>query len=139
MVKAGARRAEVTKSEGAPGMKTLAFAALFMGATGLLACGGGGDDDGPDFPADAMPGGGEACNPVTQQGCAEGEKCSWIVAQVTPTFLGQTACVRDGNVDLGGACSDNCIEKGSTDIGEACSETNAPDSTSTPPVIGTDD
>ncbi|HUS68954.1 MAG TPA: hypothetical protein VMZ28_30670 [Kofleriaceae bacterium] len=112
---------------------------MFMGATGLLACGGGGDDDGPQFPADANGDTPMACNPVTQQGCAEGEKCSWIVAQVTPTFLGQTACVRDGNVDLGGACSDNCIEKGSTDIGEACSETNAPDSTSTPPVIGTDD
>jgi hypothetical protein len=118
-------------------MKTLAFAALFMGATGLLACGGGDDDNGPTF----IDGGDEVgtCNPVTQQGCADGEKCSWIVAQVTPSFLGQTACVRDGNVDVGGACSDSCIPKGSTEIGEPCSETNAPDSAANPPIVGTDD
>src|SRR5688500_6936904 len=78
-----------------------------------------------------------ACNPVTQQGCAEGEKCSWIVAQVAPTFLGQTACVRDGNVPLGGACTDLCIPRGSVVIGPVCGEENAPDPTANPPIIGT--
>jgi hypothetical protein len=98
---------EVTKLEGAPGMKKIAFAALFMGATGLLACGG--DDDGDIMFADSGPGIDAApatCNPVTQRGCAEGDKCSWLVVQEDPNFLGRTACVPDGTVELGGACTE---------------------------------
>lgn len=134
---------------------------LGMTTTLLLACsgssgGGGRDDAAPDdtfdagraeddaAPDDATPAGdggpqGAACNPLTQQGCAGGEKCSWIIAQTAPTFLGLTACVREGTVDPGGACMANCIPQGSTDIGEPCSETNAPDPTANPSIIGTDD
>jgi hypothetical protein len=43
------------------------------------------------------------CNPVTQQGCAGGEKCSWLVVQEDP-FLGRTDCVPDGTVAIGDAC-----------------------------------
>ena len=74
---------QFSKLEGAPGMKKIAFAALFVAvaSTGLLACGG--DDDGIIF-ADSAPVE-EMCNAVTQEGCASGEKChvpgalSWSV------------------------------------------------------------
>lgn len=135
---------------------------LALTAALLLACGGnsrGGDGDAAPDPVDAqgedastgvtpeadgapISDGGpqaDACNPVTQQGCDAGEKCTWIVAQVSPTFLGQTACVRDGNVDLSGACMGMCIPRGSTEIGPECGDENAPDPTAIPPVIGTDD
>jgi len=91
-------------------MKKIAFAALFVGvaSTGLMACGG--DDDGGDITfADSGPGSdagtGLACNPVTQQGCADGEKCSWLVVQEDP-FLGRTDCVPDGTVAVGEACTE---------------------------------
>jgi hypothetical protein len=83
-------------------MKTLAFAALFVGATGLLACGG--DDDSVHF-ADAGIDGGGTCNPVTQTGCDTGQKCSWLVVSDEP-FLGRTACVTDGTVAVGDACTE---------------------------------
>ena len=87
-------------------MKKLAFAALFMSvaSSGLLACGG--DDDSTDgiIFADSAPVD-EGCNPVTQDGCADGEKCSWLVVQEDP-FLGRTDCVPDGT----GATGDACVE-----------------------------
>jgi hypothetical protein len=46
-----------------------------------------------------------ACNPITQQGCDAGEKCSWLVVQEDP-FLGRTDCVPDGTVAVGGACTE---------------------------------
>ena len=85
-------------------MKKIAFAALMVGvaSTGLLACGG--DDDGGDITfADSAPV--EGCNPVTQEGCADGEKCSWLVVSEDP-FLGRTDCVPDGTVEVGGTCAD---------------------------------
>jgi len=85
-------------------MKKIAFAALFVAvaSTGLLACGG--DDDGGDITfADSAPVGG--CNPVTQDGCADGEKCSWLVVSEDP-FLGRTDCVPDGAAEIGGACTE---------------------------------
>ena len=87
-------------------MKKLAFAALFMGATGLLACGGDddGDDGTPVFP-DAGDPGSATCNPVSQQGCDAGEKCTWVVVSEDP-FLGRTDCVADGTVEVGGACTE---------------------------------
>ena len=88
-------------------MKKIAFATLFMGmaSTGLLACGGG-DDDGDDgiMFADSAPVD-DACNPVTQDGCADGEKCSWLVVQEDP-FLGRTDCVPDGTVATGDECTE---------------------------------
>ena len=85
-------------------MKKIAFAALFMGVAsgGLLACGG--DDDSTDgiIFADSAPVD-EGCNPVTQDGCADGEKCSWLVVQEDP-FLGRTDCVPDGTAATGEAC-----------------------------------
>jgi hypothetical protein len=111
MVKA-TRFSQFSKLEGAPRMKKIAFAALFLGvaSTGLLACGG--DDDSGDITfADSGPGGdggGSAtCNPVTQQGCADGEKCSWLTVQNDDSgYLGRTDCVPDGTVAIGGECMD---------------------------------
>lgn len=87
-------------------MKKIAFAALFVGAasTGLLACGGDDDGGGDITFADSAPVD-QTCNPVTQQGCADGEKCSWLVVQEEP-FLGRTDCVPDGTVEVGGACTE---------------------------------
>ena len=84
-------------------MKKIAFAALFVAvaSTGLLACGG--DDDGITF-ADSAPVD-EMCNAVTQEGCAAGEKCSWLVVQEEP-FLGRTDCVPDGTAAIGEACTE---------------------------------
>lgn len=45
-----------------------------------------------------------ACNPVTQAGCEAGEKCAQLVASDEP-FLASTACVPDGTVTTGGACT----------------------------------
>jgi hypothetical protein len=97
-----------------------------------LACGGGDDDGGsappdaaghadaagapdaaepdasqplcPDLPAGAGSGF-DSCNPLTHEGCADGEKCAWLVIQEDP-FLGRTDCVPDGTVELG----DECLE-----------------------------
>ncbi|HEU5060990.1 MAG TPA: hypothetical protein VFU21_30880, partial [Kofleriaceae bacterium] len=110
-------------------MKKIAFATLFMGiaSSGLLACGG--DDDSTDgiMFADSAPVD-EGCNPVTQEGCADGEKCSWLVVQEDP-FLGRTDCVPDGTVAVGDACTegtpgeetgfDNCAAGGLC-LGEIC-------------------
>lgn len=82
-------------------MKTLASAALFLGAFGLAACGG---DDGPSF---VDGGGGDArqvCNPVTQQGCESGEKCASLIESADPVLV-RTACVPNGTVEVGGACT----------------------------------
>lgn len=82
-------------------MKTLASAALFLGVFGLVACGG---DDGPSF---VDGGGGDArqvCNPVTQQGCESGEKCASLIESVDPVLV-RTACVENGTVPVGGACT----------------------------------
>ena len=89
-------------------MKKLAFAALFVGALGLVACGGGGDD-GPSFDTDGGGGidsgpGAPACNPITQQGCAAGEKCASKVESAMP-LLSRTACVPNGSVPPGGMCT----------------------------------
>lgn len=85
-------------------MKKLFIAALC--AVAMAACGGGGDD-GPDVevlpdapPVDVPP----ACNPVTQAGCDTGQKCAQLVEQEDP-FLARTACVPDGSVTEGGACT----------------------------------
>jgi hypothetical protein len=78
-------------------------------AIGLVACGGEPEerdcvnDPGPgcweDFPPEEPPG--SVCNPVTQDGCDTGEKCTW--QDVTDT-LGRIACVPDGMVAIGESC-----------------------------------
>lgn len=43
-----------------------------------------------------------SCNPLTQAGCGDGEKCTWVV---DTSSLGHVGCVVSGDVALGGACS----------------------------------
>lgn len=43
------------------------------------------------------------CNPVTQQGCAAGEKCATKVESESP-FLARTTCVPNGTVPSGQSC-----------------------------------
>jgi hypothetical protein len=119
-------------------MKKLAFGALMIGL--LAACGDDGgtsfvdaaaDDVDADVPA--------ACNPVAQTGCEAGEKCTW--QDVTDT-LGRIACVPNGTVAVGGACTflppgetagyDDCVA-GAYCLSGSCQEicTDAPDSCDT--------
>jgi hypothetical protein len=44
------------------------------------------------------------CNPLTQEGCAPGNKCTWIQVADSPEPLGQIGCVAAGTVAAGGAC-----------------------------------
>jgi hypothetical protein len=87
--------------------------ALLVACVSLLACGSGDPEEQPidgaagNGSADADPCmpyvGGESCNPITQQGCAEGERCTFVRFCVVPAG-GQTDCVPDGTVEEGGAC-----------------------------------
>ncbi len=115
-------------------MKKLALGALMAGF--LAACGGGGSGDDVVQPIDARTDGtttGDASNPIDapvslacdpiapagMQGCATGEKCTWIRVQSTPTVVGALGCVADGTVAIGGTCTrgpegqttgfDNCV------------------------------
>lgn len=59
-------------------------------------------------PFDAVLDGAGLCDPLAApgaQGCAGGEKCTWVVVQDLPTPLGTTDCVPDGVQDLGNACT----------------------------------
>lgn len=119
-------------------MKNVALGAILIGL--LAACGGGDDGDDVTIDPDANTGGPDAasaaCNPVSQTGCATGEKCTWI--EISDT-LGKIGCVADGTVALGGACAygaqgettgfDDCVA-GNICIGGACEEicTATPDS-----------
>ncbi len=91
-------------------MKKLALGTLMIAGL-LVACGGGDSDDVTPLPdantnnPDASSG---ACNPLSppgQQGCLTGQKCTWVTVQDTPDRLGRVACVADGTVALGGACT----------------------------------
>jgi hypothetical protein len=84
-------------------MKQLAFGALIVG---LLACSGGTKK--PIKIVDA-PGsdGGDVCNPLTQTGCASGEKCTWIIDMAPPNFSGHVGCAPDGAMQTGGSCTRN--------------------------------
>jgi hypothetical protein len=95
--------------EGAPGMKKLAIAAVLVWTSALMACGGGDDDDVIVIDAsvqqiDSAPA--AQCDPVTQQGCAEGEKCAQLTVDLGPPILDRTDCVPNGSVAIGGACTD---------------------------------
>lgn len=85
-------------------MKSIACLVLLCA---VAACGGG---DGPINVVDASngPDAAVACDPLAAagaQGCAAGEKCTWIRVQGTaPNILGKLGCVRDGTVAAGGTC-----------------------------------
>ena len=68
-----------------------------LAVVALAACGGNGGGGG-DGGSTAV------CNPVTQAGCEAGEKCAQLVQSDDP-FLASTACVPDGSVTDGGACT----------------------------------
>jgi len=53
---------------------------------------------------DCICGTGPICNPVTQAGCASGEKCGSLVLTESP-FLSQVACVPDGARGDGESCT----------------------------------
>ena len=45
------------------------------------------------------------CNPLTQQGCGFGEKCTWVIDATDPQYVGHIGCVPDGTKVIGDACS----------------------------------
>ena len=117
-------------------MKKLALGACLAGF--LAACGGG--DDGTVTPTidannnniDAPMTG--ACDPLAaagMQGCAVGQKCTWITIQDTPESVGKIGCVPDGSVDPAGECTigapgettgfDNC-KAGNICVGGTCKD-----------------
>ncbi len=109
-------------------MKKLALGALFAG---LMACGGGGGGNNDIVLPDGSggDGGGDVCSPLTQAGCAAGEKCAWIEDQDNPP-LGHIGCTPDGSVAVGGACTvgaagpagfSNCV-KGSECVAGTCKQ-----------------
>lgn len=102
-------------------MKKLALGALFVGL--LAACGGGSDTNKIHIPdgSGTTDGGPTTCNPLTQMGCNAGEKCTWIIDQTTPMYVGHIGCVMDGTAATGAACMfgapgatgfDNCAKGG---------------------------
>src|SRR4051794_10509614 len=44
------------------------------------------------------------CSPLTQTGCDAGQKCTWIIDQLTPTYVAHVGCVADGSKPVGAAC-----------------------------------
>lgn len=85
-------------------MKQLALGALLVGF--LVACGGG-DSNGkiklPDASTVDTP---TQCNPLTQAGCAAGEKCTWIIDVATADqYVGHLGCAPDGTAAVGDACT----------------------------------
>jgi len=79
------------------------------------------------------------CDPVAQTGCTTGQRCTWVY---TTTTTGHPACLADGTVNVGGACTygaageatgfDNC-KKGSSCVNNVCETdcTASPDSCAT--------
>jgi hypothetical protein len=83
-------------------MKKLALGAMFVGL--LVACGGGDDNkkltivDGSTIDAVGV------CNPLTQAGCATGEKCTWLMDAMMPQYVGHIGCAPDGTANAGDSC-----------------------------------
>ena len=85
-------------------MRKIAFLLFAIAACGddgnsVIVLDGAGGDTGP-----------ATCNPLTQTGCAAGEKCTWINDQDNPP-IGHVGCAPEGGVGgtpiaLGGACTD---------------------------------
>ncbi|HSN24970.1 MAG TPA: hypothetical protein VLT45_01760, partial [Kofleriaceae bacterium] len=70
-------------------MKTLAFGVVL---SALLAACGGSDAKPKDAPTttDSGPTG---CSPLTQTGCQANEKCTWVIDQTAPAYIGHIGCV----------------------------------------------
>ena len=102
-------------------MKKLAFGALIVGL--IAACGGSSGNNNkkimlPDGSGSGTPDAPMVCNPLTQTGCATGQKCTWVTDATMPQPLGHIDCVPDGTVAAGAACTqgtpgpmgyDNCM------------------------------
>jgi hypothetical protein len=72
-------------------------------------------DAASDSPPDAAPDASGVCNPLTQTGCASGDKCTWIVDDAA-SATGHVGCAPAGTVGIGGVCMnsggvgpDDCI------------------------------
>lgn len=99
-------------------MKKLALSASMLGALALAACGG--DDGGTIVVPDGGGGdGGNAgiCNPQTQAGCNQGEKCTAIFPPAGTQGPIVTGCVPDGTVADGAACQRPLADSGGVDTG----------------------
>jgi hypothetical protein len=110
-------------------MKKLALGALLVGL--LAACGGDDGHNGKIMPIDggADSTGPMTCNPLTQAGCAAGEKCTWLIDATMPQYVGHIGCAPDGAVAVDGACTygaagatgyDDCAK------GSVCSQYRTP-------------
>lgn len=97
-------------------MKKLAFGALIAGL--LVACGGD-DGNGKIVVNDGGMDAAMVCNPLTQAGCAAGEKCTWIIDALMPQYVGHIGCAPDGTAQVGEDCMfgtpgttgfDNCVK-----------------------------
>ena len=86
---------------GASGSGTGGSGGGASGAGGKDAGGGGGAAGATDAGDASTP----VCDVIAQTGCAGGEKCAWVRQQTMPVSVGNIACVPDGTVALGGACS----------------------------------
>lgn len=94
----------------------------------VAACGGSGETqkDAANT-TDAAP---TTCSPLTQMGCAPNEKCTWVIDQTDPTYIGHVGCVANtGTAQVGDNCTfgspgmngfDNCAK------GAVCSEYRHP-------------
>ncbi|NVB77455.1 MAG: hypothetical protein HOV81_03590 [Kofleriaceae bacterium] len=58
------------------------------------------------------------CNPLTQEGCSVGEKCTWLLDANVPEHVGHVGCAPSGTAMVGDPCLfgapgttgvDNCI------------------------------
>jgi hypothetical protein len=94
------------------------------GTTG--ASGASGSDAAAGSGAAGAAGGASDCNPVAQTGCGADQRCTWITTSDT---TGHAACLADGTVAVGGACTqgpdgettgfDNC-KRGLTCVDYTC-------------------
>lgn len=78
-------------------MRKLVVLVVSLSLGSLTACGGG---DGATDPIGNLP-----CDPLANTGCADGEKCSILVEAIEPAIMSRTACVPDGAVAVGDACT----------------------------------
>jgi len=116
-------------------MKKLALGALVAlfaacggggGGTHLIDSGSNGSGSGSDIDASSV------CNPVSQSGCAAGEKCTWIIdadGSGGADDIAHIGCAPDGSIAADAACTaatstangghDDCV-KGTYCIGGSC-------------------